>query len=97
MKKEVKKSKKMTIDDLAIMVAKGFNGIESRMVTKEEMNARFREVDERFDKVDEGLDKIESRLDNIETNDGKRLDKLEDKTRIIYTAFEKQLKIKLAK
>ncbi|MCC6323427.1 hypothetical protein IT400_01400 [Candidatus Nomurabacteria bacterium] len=93
MKKVVKKQKKITLDDLAIMVAKGFENT----ATKDEMNTRFNEVDERFNKVDERLDKIESRLDNIETNDGKRLDKLEDKTRIIYTAFEKQLKIKLAK
>src|SRR3989344_1355715 len=109
MKKEVKKSKKVTlekkvdklvgtvqvlsknlntltntVDNLAISVANGFEGIESRMATKEEMNTRFNTVDER-------LDKIESRLDNIETNHVNRLDKVEDKVQIIYTAFEKQL------
>ncbi|MDQ5971467.1 MAG: hypothetical protein QG566_413 [Patescibacteria group bacterium] len=86
MKKEVKKSKKMTIDDLAIMVAKGFNGIESRMATKDDVKI-----------LEERLDKIDFRLSKIEVNHERRLDKVEDKIQIIYTAFEKQLKIKLAK
>ena len=36
MKKEVK-TKKMTIDKLAIMVANGFESIESRMATKDDI------------------------------------------------------------
>jgi tetrahydromethanopterin S-methyltransferase subunit G len=76
----------MTIDDLAIMVAKGFNGIESRMATKDDVKI-----------LEERLDKIDFRLSKIEVNHERRLDKVEDKIQIIYTAFEKQLKIKLAK
>ncbi|MCC6448125.1 MAG: hypothetical protein IT215_05505 [Chitinophagaceae bacterium] len=93
MKKSGKKTKEMSIDDLAIMVAKGFNGIESRMATKDDIKM----LSERIDGVDERLDKIDFRLSKIEVNHERRLDKVEDKLAIIYTAFEKQLKIKLAK
>lgn len=54
MKKVVKK--KMTIDDLAIMVASGFQGVDSRLD----------KVDSRLDKVDSRLDKVESRLGVLE-------------------------------
>jgi hypothetical protein len=40
MKKEKNKKSKMTIDKLAIMVANGFESIESRMATKEDLNAQ---------------------------------------------------------
>ncbi len=82
MKKVTEKSKKMTIDDLAIMVANGFENT----ATKDDIKM-----------LDEKLEKIDFRLSKIEVNHERRLDKVEDKLAVIYAAFEKQLKIKLAK
>lgn len=45
-------SKKITIDNLAEMIGKGFAGVDKR----------FDDVDKRFDEVDKGLDKIENVL-----------------------------------
>jgi len=42
------KKKSITIDDLAVMVQKGF----AETATKNEMNKRFDLVDERFDKIE---------------------------------------------
>jgi uncharacterized protein YPO0396 len=47
------KVKKITIDDLALMVQNGF--VENRKY-----------IDKRFDAVDECLDRIEDRLNNLE-------------------------------
>jgi hypothetical protein len=47
--------KNITIDDLAVMVQKGFTGVDKRldeMATKSEMNRRFDLVDKRFDKIE---------------------------------------------
>lgn len=48
--------KKTTIDDLAGMVQKGFEGV----------NERFDKVDERLDKVEGRLGDVENKLDAIE-------------------------------
>ena len=50
-----KSKKEMTIDDLALMVAKGFN----------EVHEMFSKVDKKFDKVDERFDGVESNLVKI--------------------------------
>lgn len=44
--------KKMTIDDLAVMVAKGFDGV----------NTRFSEVDKRLNNVEKGIDEVKENL-----------------------------------
>lgn len=72
----------MTIDDLAIMVARGFENT----ATKDDIKM-----------LSDRIDQVDFRLGKIEVNHERRLDKVEDKLAIIYTAFEKQLKIKLAK
>lgn len=46
----------MTINELARMVADGFNHVEER----------FNEVDERFDKVDARFDRLEGRMGGLE-------------------------------
>lgn len=48
--------KDTTINDLAVMVQKGFNGVDEK----------FYEVYKRFDKVDGRLMKLEVRMDNLE-------------------------------
>ena len=55
----------ITIDDLAVMVKKGFD----------EMDRRFAESDKRFDRIESRMDKFEVRFDIIET----KLDVLEEK------------------
>lgn len=79
-KKALKKS--ITIDDLAIMVAKGFENT----ATKNDIT-----------RLENRLDDIDSRLGKIENNHNRRIENLEDKVRIFSTIFEKNLKIKLPK
>jgi predicted nucleic acid-binding Zn-ribbon protein len=55
----------ITIEDLAVMVKKGFD----------EMDRRFSKVDQKFIDIDERFDKIENRLDHLEV----RFDVLEEK------------------
>lgn len=60
--------KNITIDGLAVMVQKGFEG------AKDEMNKRFDLVDKRFDKIEKLLieehrrriEKLENRVDYLE-------------------------------
>lgn len=57
-------NKKVTIDDLAIMVAKGFDGMHK------EMNERFDKVYDRFDEVDKSFDKVEKEISEVRENLG---------------------------
>lgn len=63
--------KNITMDDLAVMVKKGFDGVDTR----------FNGVDLRFNKVDKRFDNIEGRFDKIErilvANHHQRIEKLE--------------------
>lgn len=54
MKKETKKN--VSLDDLAVMVKRGFDGVDKR----------FDGVDKKFDGVDKKFDKVEKRLENLE-------------------------------
>ncbi len=65
--------KAITLETLAIMVQKGFNGIEERMATKaeldgvkKEVNSIRKEMDERFNKVDDDIRYIHGSLDVIQ-------------------------------
>lgn len=64
MKKKTPKNKKeMTLEDLAIITQKGFDGVDKRIdKLKSEIDERFDTVDERFNKVEERLDRIENIL-----------------------------------
>jgi tetrahydromethanopterin S-methyltransferase subunit G len=87
------KNKEITIDELAIMVAKGFERIDKRF---DGIDNKFNQVDKRFDKVEERLDDINYRLSKIEGNHERRLDILEERMATVKTFFEKnpQLKVK---
>ncbi|MBI2041555.1 MAG: hypothetical protein HYT20_00865 [Candidatus Nealsonbacteria bacterium] len=67
--------KNITIDDLARMVQKGFDGTD----------LRFDKVNLRFDKVDGRLNKIDDRLETIEklfiADHRQRIEKLETEVR----------------
>ncbi len=73
--------KETTIDDLAVMVQKGFIGVDTR----------FDGIDVRLDGIDVRLDKMDTRLDHIENllirDHTNRIERLEDVSR--------QLQVKL--
>ena len=64
-------AKKMTIDDLAAMVKRGFDDTAKETV----VDKRFYEVDKRFDEVDKRFDRIENILLRDHLN---RIERLED-------------------
>ena len=72
------KNKKITIEDLARMVQKGFNGVEDKMAKKVDVDRQFQEVNERFNRVDERFDKIEKL---ILADHKRRIERLEDETK----------------
>ncbi|MEK7610621.1 MAG: hypothetical protein AAB468_02630 [Patescibacteria group bacterium] len=73
--------KNVSIDDLAVMVKHGFDGVDQR----------FDAVDKRFDAADEHFIQIEARLDRIENlilrEHQHRLERLEDFMRQTKTAL----------
>ena len=85
MKEKITK-KKTTLDDLALMVGRGFNAVDKRF---DDVNKRFEQVDKKFEQVDRHFDEINKRLDNIESrifiNHENRFDRIEDKIRILET------------
>lgn len=83
----------MTIDELARMVAKGFEST----ATKQDLEVLRSEFKKGMKNIDERLEDIDHRLGGIEHNHTRRIENLEDKIRIITTVFEKNLKIKLPK
>lgn len=54
---------KTTLDDLAEMVKRGFDGIEKRF---EQVDERFEQVDKRFVSIEGRLDHVDARLSYIE-------------------------------
>ena len=61
--------KETTTDDLAVMVQKGFIGVDKKM------EAGFRNVDKKIDEVNQRLIKIERKIDS---NHEQRIERLED-------------------
>lgn len=59
--------KNTTIDDLAIMVQKGFDDVTEKMATKIEMRAGFKSINDRLDKLEnKRMEKLEERMKVIE-------------------------------
>lgn len=56
----VKKKKETTIDDLALMIGKGFQQVDER----------FKQIDKRFDQVENRLASLESGQDDIKKQAG---------------------------
>ena len=54
-----KKTKGITLDDLAHMMAKGFDSVDQRF---DSIDQRFESVDERFDSVDQRFESLEQRM-----------------------------------
>jgi hypothetical protein len=68
------KKKNVTIDDLAVMVSKGFSGVDKC----------FESMDKRFDLVDKRFDKIENL---ILENHKRRIEKLESEIKDLKELF----------
>jgi tetrahydromethanopterin S-methyltransferase subunit G len=64
MKKTTTKKKEMTLDDLAVMVAKGFEKVDERF---NKIDQKFKDTDSRFETIDENFKKV--RRDILELND----------------------------
>ena len=59
MRKTKTRKKEVTVNELAVMVQKGFVGIDERF---EIIDERFERIDERFDRIDEHSEKMEENL-----------------------------------
>ena len=76
--------KNVTIDDLAVMVQRGFDEITGDMATKSEMNKRFEQVDKLLDGIESKMvtkAEMNRRFDGLEdrvlAGHQKRIEKLE--------------------
>jgi len=67
------KKKNITIDDLALMMKKGFDSVDKRF---EQIDKKFELVDKRFDLVDYRMNLIEKRIDKMEERFNQKFDKL---------------------
>lgn len=68
-------AKKMTIEDLAVMVKRGFD----ETATEALVNKRFEAVDERIDGLETGVNKRLDRIENLLLRDHlNRIERLED-------------------
>ena len=89
--KKKRSKKEITNEDLAGMVARGLDDV------KVELSSVKLEFRNEFEKAREMMGVIDDRLIKIENHYGRRLDNLEDKTRIIANVLERDLRIKLPK
>lgn len=64
--KKENKNKKMTLDKLAGMVARGFNKTASDIL---EIKVKLSEHDRRFDKVEFKIDEVKDALERLEESD----------------------------
>lgn len=96
--KNINTSKKITIDDLALMVAKGFSSMEERFDAKLDFKIDALEVkmDKGFDDVNKRLDDTIERLDRMETRHERKFDNLENRTITLKNHMENGFKKKLA-
>lgn len=90
--KHDKEKKETTLDDLALMVGKGFNS----------MDEKFKNVDKRFESADKRFDKIESRLGKLEKGQEEIKDKLDKKVSnwehksLVHRVEDLELKMELS-
>jgi len=55
-------NKKITMEDLALMLGRGFNGVDEKFKLVEK---KLTEHDKRFDTLEQGHEDIKLRLDNV--------------------------------
>lgn len=61
----------ITIEDLAVMIKDGFDGVDKRF---EQVDKRFEQVDKRFDAMDKRFDAMDKRFDKVEGDLGFLID-----------------------
>lgn len=85
-------TKNVKIEDLAIMIKKGFDSVDKRFKSVDKrfdlVDSRFNSIDERFDLVDERFDSVEKEIKSLGEL-GKRVDLLADDMRVVKTVKEK--------
>lgn len=70
----------VTIDDLAIMIARSFSSFEMNMNSRfEVIDRKFEAIDKRFEEIDRKFEAIDKRFESLEQNMNKRFDSLENK------------------
>ncbi|MCR4322556.1 MAG: hypothetical protein NUV61_00510 [Candidatus Azambacteria bacterium] len=68
MKPKQKKKKDVTLNDLALMMGRGFNEVHEKMDNGfQRVDERFEQVDRRFDDVYEKLEEVHEKIDNVHT------------------------------
>ena len=75
-------SEKITIEDLAGMMKRGFDGVDERF---NGVDKKFLGIDERFDEIDERFDGIDKRFDEVD----KRFDQNTEQHQQIFKRLEK--------
>jgi predicted nuclease with TOPRIM domain len=83
---ELNQENKVSIDDLAIMIAKGFSGVDKKISGLEN---RFDSLENRFDSLETRFDSLENRV-NLMDN---RLSNQLDNVVINYTMREEHSKL----
>ena len=76
--KHMSQEKNMTLEELARMIAGGFDAVSERF---NRMDERFEQVDERFNRVDERFDRVELHISSLGSDRRERFDALEMRVR----------------
>jgi archaellum component FlaC len=58
-------NKNITLDDLAVMVSKGFNGVTDQF---QGINSRLDKIEGRLDKVEGGMNKLETEMQALRSS-----------------------------
>ena len=92
--KKTAKTKKITLEDLAMMTQKGFAGMDERLGNmRVEMGKRFDKVEDRLDKVEDRLGRVEDRLDKVEDRLGRVEDRLANVEYLISSDINKRMEV----
>jgi septal ring factor EnvC (AmiA/AmiB activator) len=76
----------MTIDELAVMVSRGFTDLQEQISSfRAEFERRLESVEQRLDRVEQRLDRVERRLDRVE----QRLDRVERRLDAVEARLER--------
>ena len=89
MKVAKKKTKKVTVDDLAVMIAKGFESTATKDDVKE-LGNRLDGVESRLEKVENNVLELDAKVESVD----KRLKKIEEALEplsLSYRIFQKEI------
>jgi uncharacterized protein YlxW (UPF0749 family) len=84
---KIKKKKNINLDDLAVMVAEGFNDVNDRMATKNDVadiRADIKSLSTRVDKLEFKVSSLESSVNNYLELSDKRYLELREVNRVMF-------------